>query len=123
MAKPLNVGKHWSELLTAQGKSYHYFQGVKDQILTAEVKGTSTGTWKMLDYKGREMADWAGTVTVEEDGEQCLEVSGRRDMRLRSRRPRGTAARPGRRQENLRSASARGDERVGVFPASRVISA
>lgn len=81
LAKPLEVGKPVVGTFDHAGKSYHYFQGAKDRILTTEVKGTSPDAWKMLNYKGREMADWAGAVRVEEDGENCLEVSGRRDMR------------------------------------------
>ena len=40
-AKPLEVGKPLVGTFDHEGKGYHYFQGVKDRILTAELKGTS----------------------------------------------------------------------------------
>ena len=51
LAKPLEVGKPLVGTFDRHGKAYHYFQGVKDQILTTEVKGTSLDGWKMLDTK------------------------------------------------------------------------
>ena len=35
----------------------------------------------MLDFKGREMKDWAGTVLIEDSGECYLVVSGHPDYR------------------------------------------
>ena len=80
-AKPLEVGKPLIGTFDHQGKSYHYFEAVKDQILIPRLKGASAEAWKMLDFKGREMKDWAGTVLVEDSGECCLIVSGERDYR------------------------------------------
>ncbi|HEV3438762.1 MAG TPA: hypothetical protein VG122_15460, partial [Gemmata sp.] len=76
-----------------EGKSYHYFQGAKDQILIPQLKGASSGAWKMLDFKGRPMMDWAGTVLIEDGGEGCLVVSGQPDQRY------DLLLREGRRQE------------------------
>jgi hypothetical protein len=80
-AKPLVVGKPLAGAFDREGKSYHYFQGVKDRILIPEPRGTSSDSWKMLDFKGREMNDWSGAVLIEEDGEHCLVLSGRPDNR------------------------------------------
>lgn len=75
-AKPLAVGKPLLGTFDREGKSYYYFQGVKDQVLIPEVRGTSPEAWKVLDFKGRELANWSGTVTVEDGGECHLVVSG-----------------------------------------------
>jgi hypothetical protein len=80
-AKPLEVGKPLVGTFDREGKSYHAFQGVKDRILAVPLKGTSSDSWKMLDLKGREMADWSGAVTIEEAGEHYLAISGRPDSR------------------------------------------
>ncbi len=80
-ATELTVGKPLLGSFDREGKSYHYFQGVKDQILIPQLKGASSGVWKMLDFKGRQMTDWAGTVLIEEGGEGCLIVSGQPDQR------------------------------------------
>ncbi len=80
-AQPLAVGKPAIGTFDREGKSYHYFAAVKDQILIPELKGASSKAWKMLDFKGREMTDWSGTVSVEDNGECCLVVSGRPDYR------------------------------------------
>ena len=53
-AKPLEVGKPVVGAFDNEGKSYRYFQGTKDRILTAELKGTPSNAWKVLDRKGRE---------------------------------------------------------------------
>ncbi len=81
LATPLQVGKPLVGTFDHEGKGFHYFPGTKDRILTTEVRGTSSGSWKILDHKGREMAHWAGAVTIEEDGEHCLLVCGRPNMR------------------------------------------
>ncbi len=80
-AKPLAVGKPSIGAFDRQGKSYHYFPAVKDQILIPELKGVSSNAWQMLDFKGREMTNWAGTVLSEDGGECCLVVSGHPDFR------------------------------------------
>jgi hypothetical protein len=80
-AQPLAVGKPSIGAFDREGKSYHYFPGVKDQVLIPELKGASSKAWKLLDFKGREMTDWAGTVSLEDSGECCLVVSGQPDYR------------------------------------------
>jgi hypothetical protein len=80
-ARPLAVGKPLVGTFDRAGRSYHYFPGVKDQILIPELKGTAPEAWKMLDFKGREIADWAGTVSIEDDGECCLVITGQPDHR------------------------------------------
>ncbi|HEV3079727.1 MAG TPA: hypothetical protein VGY66_08105 [Gemmataceae bacterium] len=80
-AKPVAMGKPVIGTFDHEGKSYHYFQGVKDQILIPELKGTSFEAWKILDHKGRAMTDWAGSVRLEDSGECCLVVSGRPEYR------------------------------------------
>jgi hypothetical protein len=80
-ARPLTVGKPLIGAFDRQGKSYHYFHGRKDQILIPDLKGASSEAWKMLDFKGREMKDWAGTVLIEDSGECYLIVSGQPDYR------------------------------------------
>jgi len=92
-AKELAVGKPLLGSFDREGKSYHYFQGAKDQILIPQLKGASSGAWKMLDFKGRPMMDWAGTVLIEDGGEGCLIVSGQPDQRY------DLLLREGRRQE------------------------
>jgi hypothetical protein len=56
---------------------------VKDEILVPELKGASSEAWqvKVLDFKGRETKDWAGTVLIEDNGECYLVVSGPPDFR------------------------------------------
>src|ERR1700730_10582853 len=49
----------------------------------------------MLDFKGREMMNWAGSVLIEDSGECCLVVSGqpeyRHDLLVREARRRDLA--------------------------------
>ncbi len=80
-AVPLDVGKPLIGAFDDEGKSYHYFKGVKDQILIPQLKGTAREAWSMLDFKGRELANWAGSVLIEESGECCLVASGQVDYR------------------------------------------
>ena len=65
-AKPLAVGKPLVGTFDREGKSHHYFPGVKDRILVPELKGVPAEAWRVLDFKGREAKDWAGTVTFED---------------------------------------------------------
>jgi hypothetical protein len=80
-ASPLTIGQPVIGTFDRSGKSYHYFQGAKDQILIPELKGGRVESWKALDFKGRETKDWAGTVLVEDNGECSLIVSGPADFR------------------------------------------
>ncbi len=80
-ARPLAVGKPLIGAFDREGKSYYYFPGAKGQVLIPELKGASSEAWKMLDFKGREMRDWAGTVALEDDGEYSLVVSGHPEYR------------------------------------------
>jgi len=86
-AKPLALGKPAIGTFDGEGKSYHYFPVTKDQILIPELKGASPEAWKMLDFKGRDMADWSGSVLIDETGDKgdtgecCLVVSGQPDYR------------------------------------------
>jgi hypothetical protein len=80
-AKPLAVGEPVLGAFDREGKSYHYFQGAKGQILIPDLKGASPEAWKVLNVKGREMGDWAGTVLLEDKGEYSLVVSGQPDYR------------------------------------------
>src|SRR5262249_12352518 len=80
-ATPLALGTPLIGTFDREGKSYHYFPGVKDQIFVPQLKGASAEAWKLLDGKGREMTDWAGTVLVEDGGEHCLVVSGHPEYR------------------------------------------
>jgi hypothetical protein len=95
-AKPLTVGKPLIGAFNRAGKSYHYFQGVKDQILIPELKGVSPEAWQLVDFKGRVMKDWAGTVLMEESGESYLVVNGQPDYRydlvVRAARPHNLTA-------------------------------
>jgi hypothetical protein len=75
-ATELTVGKPLLGSFDREGKSYHYFQGVKDRILVPQLKGAASEAWKMLDFKGRPLTDWAGSVLMEEGGECCLIASG-----------------------------------------------
>lgn len=80
-AKEITVSKPLLGSFDREGKSYLYFSNVKDQILIPQLKGSSSGSWKILDFKGRPVMDWAGTVTLEDAGESCLIVSGQPDQR------------------------------------------
>jgi hypothetical protein len=95
-ARPLAVGKPVVGTFDREGKSYHYFQGAKDQILIPELKGAPAEAWQVLDFKGRAMAGWAGTVHVEDGGEGYLVVSGhpeyRYDLLVREARRQDLAA-------------------------------
>ena len=97
-AAPLEVGKPVIAAFDPRGKGYHYFQGAKDRVLIPQLNGTASDAWKMLDSKGREMGDWAGTVLVEEKGEHYLVFSGqagnRYDLLLREARPRNIGEKP-----------------------------
>jgi hypothetical protein len=64
-----------------QGKGYHFFPGEQDQILIPELKGAAAEAWTVLDFKGRELKDWAGTVRIEDSGDCYLVVSGPPDHR------------------------------------------
>jgi hypothetical protein len=94
-AQPLEVGRPVLGTFDHEGKSYLHFHGSKDQILIPDLKGAAAGSWKMLDFKGREMNDWAGTVRLEEDGEHALVLSGppnqRYDLLVREARHRTLA--------------------------------
>src|SRR5206468_2227352 len=92
-AQPLTVGKAVIGTFDRTGKSYHYFQTTKDQILIPQLKGTAPEAWSMLDFKGREMGNWAGSVHIEEGGEGCLVVNGPADYRY------DLVVREGRRQD------------------------
>lgn len=72
----LEVGKPLVGTFNREGSSHYYFRCVTDRILIVDQGGASFKSWKMLDIKGRDMANWSGAVTIEEDGEYCLEVSG-----------------------------------------------
>lgn len=80
-AKPLTIGQPAIGTFDREGKSYHSFPGVKDQILIPELKGASSEAWTLLDFKGRQRKDWAGTVLIEDSGECCLVVTGPPDHR------------------------------------------
>ncbi len=80
-ATQLDAGKSTIGVFNDDGKSYHYFKGVKDQILVPYLRGTGREAWSMLDFKGREMETWAGSALVEESGECCLIVSGQPEYR------------------------------------------
>lgn len=77
LAKPLSVGKPFIGTFNREGKSYHYFQAVKGQIVIPKLMGTSSEEWRIRDFKGRKMTDWAGSVLIEESGECSLIVSGK----------------------------------------------
>jgi hypothetical protein len=79
-ATSLAVGKPLLGKLDREGKGHHFFQGAKGQILIPELKlGGPPEAWKMLDWKGREMNEWAGGVRIEEAGEGHLIVVGQPD--------------------------------------------
>ena len=80
-ATQLDVGKPMIGVFDDEGKSYHYFKGVKDQILVPQLKGTAREAWTMLDFKGREIGTWAGSALIEESGECCVVVSGQPEYR------------------------------------------
>jgi hypothetical protein len=80
-ARPLTVGTPLVGTFDREGKSYHYFQGARDQILVPELKGTSPGAWTLLDFKGRRVSDWAGSVLFEDAGENHMIVSGPPEQR------------------------------------------
>jgi hypothetical protein len=80
-AKPLTVGESLTGTFDREGKSYHFFQGGKDQILIPELRGASTGGWRMLDLKGRPLKDWAGSVVIADGGEGYLLLTGHPDYR------------------------------------------
>ncbi len=75
-AKPLSIGKPLIGTFDRRGKSHHYFQAEKDQILIAQLKGASSRSWEMLDVKGRRLSDWSGTVFIDDGGEHSLVISG-----------------------------------------------
>jgi hypothetical protein len=91
-ATPLAVGRPSVGTFDRAGKGYHYFPGERGQILIPELKGAPPRAWQMLDVKGRELKDWAGTVPVEDSGECCLVVAGppgsRYDLLVRQARRR-----------------------------------
>jgi hypothetical protein len=82
-ASPLVVGKPLVGRFDREGKSYHYFPAVKDQILVPDLNGASSEAWRALDSKGRDTKGWAGTVLVEAEGEgeSYLIVSGQPEQR------------------------------------------
>lgn len=75
-ATPLEIGKPLVGTFDREGKAYHYFPGTKDRILVPELKGGSSEVWRALDFKGRDVRGWAGTVLVEDDGEGYLLLTG-----------------------------------------------
>lgn len=79
--KPLDLDATLLATFDGEGKSYYYFPGVQDTILIPALKGWSAKSWHLLDFKGREIADWEGTVLIEKTGECCLVVSGQSDNR------------------------------------------
>ncbi len=80
-ATPLDLGKSLVGAFNRAGKSHHYFQATKDQILVPQFKGASQEAWSLLDAKGRELPNWAGSVRIDEPGECCLVASGQPDYR------------------------------------------
>lgn len=93
-AQTLTVGKPLTGAFDREGKSHFFFQGVNDQILIPDFK-EAAASWTMLDYKGREMETWAGSVLVERNGECSLIVTGlaeyRYDLLLRTGRQQNLA--------------------------------
>jgi hypothetical protein len=89
-AGPLAVGKPVLGTFDREGKGYHHFQAGRGQILVPELKGAPADAWTLLDFKGREMFGWAGTVPAGAGGECSLVVSGppnqRYDLLLREAR-------------------------------------
>jgi hypothetical protein len=81
-AQPLTPGKPVVGTFDRTGKSYFHFLGSKDQILIPVLKGTAAGAWKILDVKGRELKDWAGSVLLEDGGESYLVVNGHPEHRF-----------------------------------------
>jgi hypothetical protein len=75
-ARPLAIGKRLVGTFDRTGKSYHHFQAAKDQALVPELKGAPAEAWHVLDFKGRQMPEWAGTVTFEAPGDAYLIASG-----------------------------------------------
>jgi len=75
-AEPLTVGKPIVGTFDRAGKAFHYFPGAKDQILIPHLRGAASGGWNFLDFKGRELRDWADTLRIAEVGENSLIVSG-----------------------------------------------
>jgi hypothetical protein len=94
-AQPLAVGQSVVGTFDREGKGYYYFRGVKDQILIPQLKGAPSQALAVLDFKGRPLGDWAGTVHLADDGECYLVASGqpeyRYDLRLREARRRDLA--------------------------------
>ena len=78
---PIEVGKALIGSFDQEGKSYHYFPTVKDQILIPQLKGTSSEAWTVLDFKGRDLTPWAGSVHFVEGGESCVVISGQPEYR------------------------------------------
>lgn len=89
-ATPLTVGKPLVGTFDRTGKSYHYFQGVKGQVIIPELKGASSRAWQFLDYQGRELTGWEGTVLLPDSKEDYLVLSGqpgyRYDLLVRTAR-------------------------------------
>jgi hypothetical protein len=73
---PLVLGEPVIGTIDKNGKSHHYFQGKKNQIVVPDLKGTAARAWEMIDHKGRTMERWAGSVKIENDGVHSFVVSG-----------------------------------------------
>jgi hypothetical protein len=80
-AQPITMDRALVGTFDREGKGYHYFEGVKGQIVIPRLNGGTSKQWSLLDFKGRPMKDWAGTVLIEDGGECSLIVSGRADYR------------------------------------------
>jgi hypothetical protein len=80
-ARPLEVGKSVVGTFDRGGKSYFHFQAGKDDIVVPQVKGGFGRGWQLLDFKGRPVTDWAGSVHLDDGGESYLIVSGQPDYR------------------------------------------
>ena len=65
-AKPLTIGKPLIGTFDRKGKSHHYFQAKKDQILIPQLKGASSRSCETLDVKGQRLSGWSGTVLIED---------------------------------------------------------
>ena len=78
---PLELGKRAVGTFDRNGKGFHYLPGVKDRMLVPELTGTNSSAWRVLDHKGRDELKWGGTVTVAEDGELSVFVTGQPNQR------------------------------------------
>ena len=73
-ATEMKIGKPTVGTIDRDGKSYRWLRAKKDQMLKVDLRGSAS--WEILDVKGRRLHPWSSAVTIEEDGEYSIIITG-----------------------------------------------